>query len=190
MQPASTAPVVSINLQTFGSWVLLIGFSTGAIILFAFLLMRGFWAQFIEPKLRVLFMDWYNNFEVKKERDKDIEQVAAKYFNSDEHAEHTKRTIAVWYNQQATRDEREIFTKKVIDDQIQRADGVIRKEINVHVDKLTDKIEGLTADVNSKFDTLNTSTNQMLAKLSRIEGFLSMPNKFDTGGQKPPGTKP
>lgn len=186
----TTAPVVSINLQTFGSWVLLIGFSTGVIILFAFLLMRGFWAQFIEPKLRTLFMDWYNNFEVKKERDKDIEETAAKHFKSDAHDEHTRRTISSWYNQQATRDERETFTKKVIDDQIQRADGVIRKEINVHVDKLTDKIESLTADVNAKFDTLNNSTNQMLAKLSRIEGFLSVPNKFDTGSQKPPGSKP
>lgn len=184
-----TEPVISLNLQTIGSWFLLIGFSTGLIFLLAFLLMRGFWAQYIDPKLKQLFLDWYKNADTKQDRETEIKTSLKGVLNEHDGEKQIEKIIEGWYIAQKTRDERENFTKKVIDDQINRVDGIIRKEIVNHVDKtekqLSEEIASLKQDVNTKFDKLNNTSEQILTKLGRMEGVLSMSNKFDTGGHSP-----
>ena len=199
MQTAAS-PIISFNVQALMSWVLLIAFSTGAIVLLSFLLMRGFWAQFIEPKLNALFVDWYNNVTVKQKRDDEIKTAIVGHLNStpvnQAHEQDTQRIVTSWYNLQDTRDERERFTKKVIDDQIQRVDGVIRKEIVQHVDKtgkdIDEKIANLQDDVNVKFDKLAVMLEkssefhtQVLSRLARIEGSLAIKQTDPNGNKKP-----
>lgn len=85
-----------------------------------------------------------------------------------------RKTVEAWYNDPERQNHRKAFVKEVIDDQVQRVDGVIHLHTQKHTDATNvawqTEYKALREDMAEDRKLLH----EMIQKLGRLEGMVAM----------------
>jgi len=178
--------VKDLSVQAVGGWVAALMVATGVLWGLMMLLVRGFWEKTGKPAIQGILVATLTEHEYVTARKQEI-----------------KDGVLAWYNDPATIEERKRFVRDVIDNEVQRNDGVIHKDITQKIDAVerdfTSTVAGirqelakLSLSMETRDDQMRQFNQKLMERLGNIDGLLRRPSSESSSSlpaQKPDGTK-
>lgn len=178
--------VKDLSVQAVGGWVAALMVATGVLWGLMMLLVRGFWEKTGKPAIKSILVATLTEHEYVTARKQEI-----------------KDGVLAWYNDPATIEERKRFVRDVIDNEVQRNDGVIHKDITQKIDAVerdfTSTVAGirqelakLSLSMETRDDQMRQFNQKLMERLGNIDGLLRRPSSESSSSlpaQKPDGTK-
>lgn len=165
-------------------------------------LMRGFWAKNVEPIITTLLVTWWGGEAQRKQRDDEfrvnvnawdgsLAQVAARKAEFatqmatwqatqyDARAQDVLRTVNAWHSApDQVRTRRELIQEE-IDNQVQRVDGIIHKEIKARVEQGTQPLQRDMSEIKAMLEKRELAERdfreEVIGKLAHLEGLFLSP---------------
>lgn len=78
--------------------------------------------------------------------------------------------IALWWNHKEQRDAMRADVKEIIDNEVQRADGLIRKAVSAEVNGINAHVDQRIQAVLDKMERMSDVLGDVVERLSRLEG--------------------
>lgn len=85
-----------------------------------------------------------------------------------------RKTVEAWYNDPARQEQREKFAKKVIENEVQRIDGLIYTHTTAHTNMTNEGWRTAYNELRLEMAEDRKLLHEMVAKLGRLEGMLAM----------------
>lgn len=160
-------------------------------------LLAGYWVRNVSPLIREEIAKWYLEQLQKEARQKEIAEQTKTWFDDKLQREARKDEIQLVLRTPAVVEEQEKHVKRIIENEIMRTDGLIRKEIATQVSSMEARLMEKLDEVAIFLKEDREFQQQMIQRMSKFEGAIMAvlaPHKLgSTTGEHaplPPAPKP
>jgi hypothetical protein len=85
-----------------------------------------------------------------------------------------KAEIALWWSHREQRDALKLDVKEIIDNEVQRADGLIRRVVTKETNDVVGRMEVELQSVAAKMDRMSDILHDVVERLARVEGTVDI----------------
>ena len=146
---------------------------SGVAIVVVGLIARGYWEKNIAPLVRDQIMRWYSDPSQVDARSKERQASIRDWHDRREHVEEREKVLQHFLRMPTVVEEEAKRIKLIIDNEIQRSDGLIHREIKTQVTDMESKLLSKLDQMEQVMRDDNLLKQQLLQEMGKLKGMMT-----------------
>jgi hypothetical protein len=160
---------------------------SGVLISVVVIMVWGYWKKKIAPLILDEVAEWHTRETQRVSRSKEIDDRVLDWHRTEEQQAHRAKELQNMLRDPKVIEEQESRFKRVLDDQIQRKDGLISKEIETQVSDMETRLMAKLNEVATYLMEDSGFKQQIIQRMARLEGAINatLPQGHKVSGSSP-----